>query len=594
MLADDRKVELDGLGGILVYRDFSVPDLYYYCSTRPAIARTGGEYQLTLVRYDRPVLGQAGMLSFVVNLDPDPDDVIAMQTQLLAKAPGAQFRAMPWTEGTVTAAIIGGTPVFATPSLLGSNSAVICTGLTTDQYLLLKHRDVGSEPPISVVYSLSFEAFRSQYEFGIEFNESRFKEWVQKKCTANFLFISVEKVETFEELRQSGVIRVTSVNQTGETPPEGLRRAFLQSLQSILIPLPQFAPPPEGGGNTWLIGFDCSTVRDMQNIGRRLDTNMQVAGAVTRKVFLQGAPNRFEEAMSSRGAIELPTSTRFTQNLTLRCQSAFDGQPLKATLVNIEPRTLPLSNHVFDSAHPGEWEVELVHEPGTDSGYSYQCDLRFGEVIGNTASSGSGLIRIRREAAFIDVVVEEYCTYRRYRISSAKDFPWKLLKSVTLTLQGAGSLSFEPPLLQLRPSTTTGTMTAFAAQRVSLDDMFYTAACQPLNGAMFEVQGLPSGAEIFLNPFRQRTVTFQAAPDFDWTRYSRIVVSPYTDGAPLLWAQGKLTLIQGSAPTAFKYWFAGDRKLKYKTAFIPVQNGNTTLVDSKETVEAVVSISGGA
>src|ERR1035437_6315019 len=272
MLADDRKIELEDLGGILVYGDSSLPDLYYCCSTRPSIAKRGDQVQLTLLAYQNPTARNAGMLSFVIDLVPDPKDLDAFQ----ARYPQAQMVPMPWTSGTVTASIAGGDPIFAIPSLLGANSAVVSIGLTSDQYVLLRKSKVA---PISVVYGLSFEALRDEYAFGIEFDQNNFRNWVQKKCSANFLFLSLEKVDTFEEIRQAGVIRVTSVNQTGEEPPDGFRRAVLASIQSILTPMPRFAPPPQGGDPGWGIGFECSTVRDIQNNDKRLDTDTSVGGS---------------------------------------------------------------------------------------------------------------------------------------------------------------------------------------------------------------------------------------------------------------------------------------------------------------------------
>lgn len=593
MLVEDQKVELDGIGGVLVYRDATVPALFHYCATQPAIARDadGDGFQLTLVHYDKPTADAAGMLSFVVSLEPEPDALQAMQAQLRDKVPDAQFRPMPWTSGEVTAAIAGGTPVTATPSLLGENTAVLCVPLALDQYLILKHWQGQGALPVSVVYSLSYEAFRNSYEFKVEFDQTRFREWVQHKCSAGFLFISLEKVEVFSDLTDSGVIRVTSLNQTGETPPEGFRRAFLRSLQSLLTPLPRFATPPDGGEDAWLIGFDCSTVRDIQSIGQRLDSNMQIAGAVTRKLYLQGTLDRFAEAMASQKEIELPTSMRFTQRLAVRCQSAFDTPLLDAVQVNIRPQTIPLSSHVFHGGATGEWPVELVHEPGATAGYSCQCNLHFGDAAGNR-SRALAAFPIRPGQAYLDIVPEAHFTTRSYRVGGAEDFPWPLLKSVTLTLHGPDGLTFNPPTLLLRPSITTGTITALSLQPVSLDEVFYRAVYEPVDGTRFELQGSPAGAVIFLNPFRRRTVTFQAAADFDWKRYSRISISlDRPDGMPQLWGprQSRLMLNSASTTLPFQYWFTDDRTLRYRTAFI--QNGQATPGRNGETRNSVISIS---
>lgn len=589
MLADDQKVELDNLGGILVYQDSS-DDIYYYSSTRPAVARRDGEYQFTLVRYDTPRDNHAGMLSLVIDLEPDEEQMKKLRTQLWGRTPGAEIKPMPWTSGTVAAAIIGGNPVFGTPSLLGSNSAVLCVGLTIEQYLLLKNsaKDRGASP-ISVVYSLSYEAFRPEYEFTIEFNESKFRDWLQKKCSANFLFISVEKIETFEELRQSGVIRVASVNRTGQTPPEGFRRAFLKSLQSLLVPLPRFATPPDGGGDEWLIGFSCSTVQDTQNIARRLDCNMQISGAVTRKAFIQGPLDRLGEALAARPEIELPTNTRFTQELTLRCHTTFNDGPLDAINVHIEPPTISPSSRVFNDLNDDEWPIELVHKPGTISDYSYRCELYFRD---NPAKCSSGSIGIRRDQIFLDIVPDEFYTYRRYSVMAADEFPWDLLNSVELTLAGPEPLAFEPRQLKLSKTHPSGAIEAFAPVRTDLDEIVFTARYYSTDARSFMTDGLPLGKTIFLNPFRRRVVTFRAAADFNWQRYSRINISiARSAGKPQLWrnGDGKLTLTKATAAARFTYWFTDGRELRYRTTFMG--NGIPRTHEDIETSDAAVVIS---
>src|SRR5271165_1079273 len=596
MLADDQKIELPGVEGILVYRDFSDPNVFYCSSTRPAVARDGGAYQFTIVLYDPPPLRgkPAGMLSLVVDLAPDKTMMQNVESQIRAKTPGAQFYPMPWTSGAVVAAIIGGDPVFGVPSLLGNNSAALAVGLTTDQYLLLKNSGKNPEsPPISVVYSLSYEAFREKQKFSIEFNESKFRDWIQKKCSANFLFISFENVQTFYEMRQSGVIRVVLENQTIETPPEGFQRAFLSSLQSLLDPLPRFAPPAEAGDNPWPIGFSCSAVRDIQNISRRLDCNMQISGAVARKVFIQGGLAGLREAWDARPEIMLLTGVSFTQKLTVRCHAAFDDKPLDEVNVTIEPRDAARYSRVFNKTNSAEeWPIELVHPPGTDSDYTYRCVSYFRDY---RPESTSGLVGIRREQAFLDILPSDFYAYRLYSVSVAKDkdeFPWDLLKSVKLTLKGPASLVFKPEQLVLSQASPSGQISAFASERANLDDVGFTALYQPESGVSFALDGLPSGSTIFLNPFLRRVVSFQASAGFDWQRTSKILVKvdPSKEG-PQLWAAqaGSLTLTKNASTSSFAYWYTDDRKLKYKRAFF--QNGQQMPSASFDTSEARVIVS---
>jgi hypothetical protein len=371
MLADDQKVDLETARGMLVYRDAALPTLFHFAATCPAVARgDDGTYQLTLVHYDRPIDGHAGMLSMVVNLQPDPVAMDNMKRELAARYPGDRLQFLPiaWSSGTVAAAIIGGSAVTATPSLLGQNTAALAIGLTTEQYLLLRGgAGTPAAAPVYIVYALSYEASRPLYGATIHVDESKFRDWVQKKCSANFVVISVEKTDTFEQLRQDGVLRVESENQSGEPAPAGLRDAFLRSMQSILTPLPRFAPAPEANTGDWLVGFDCATVHDVQNISRRLDTDMRVAGVVARKAVLQGALGGLAEALAQRPDIELPTSTSFTQPLMVRCHDRFGGQPLQRANVQIIPA--PPGAGFFGFTGPADAAtMQLTAAPGSGPG----------------------------------------------------------------------------------------------------------------------------------------------------------------------------------------------------------------------------------
>jgi hypothetical protein len=335
-------------------------------------------------------------------------------------------------------------------------------------------------------------------------------------------------------------------------------------------------------------------LRDAQDIGRRLDTHMQVAGAVTRKAFLQGAPRGLREALASRPEVVLPTSGTFTQQLTVRCQGVFDAQPLQAVTVSIAPEIVPLSAHVFDAAHAEEWRPELVHQPGAGSPYTYQCQLHFGGP-GSGVPCASGRIAIPRGQAYLDVVPEEFYTWRRYRVSAADDFPWGLLKSLTLAPRGPGGLTFHPTTLVLGAEAPAGDITAFApgpGSLTPLDDVAYTASFQPAEGTAFTLEGIPAGATIFLNPFRARTVTFQAAPGFDWNAYDRVEVRPERrNGTPQLWPEpaAPVTLTREAPAAGFRYWFADDRTLAYRVAFL--RNGERASAAKGQTTELRVPIS---
>lgn len=568
MLGDDLKIDVESARSVLVYQDARYPTIFYYASTRPSVVRSDAGYQLTLVHYDKPVNGNAGMLSLVVNLQPDDTELDNVRNELQERYKGdvPDLRPIPWTSGSVATALIGGDPVFSTPSLLGENSAVLSMGLTLDQYLLLRaNGNNAAASPISIVYDLSYEAFRPKFGFSVQFDETKFRDWIQKKCSANFLFISVEKVETFEELRQSGVIRVVSENLTGEAPPDGFREAFLRSLKSMLAPLPRFAPAPEAAGGNWLIGFDCDTVHDVQNLSKRLDTNMQVSGVVARKAFIQGAIAGLNEALAARPDVELTTGASFTRTLTVRCHDAFGGSPLDAANVAIRSAdATPLTREFKDAAT--EWTVTLVDPPGSSAGYAYTCDLYFR----NRAAMPTAAVSIGREQAYLDIVPSAFYTYRRYAASVADDFPWKLVKTIGLTLRGPDSLAFQPGQLTLKADAPTGSIQVFAPSRVDLDALSVSATYTPVTGAgaPFELVGLPAGTSIFLNPFSRRVVSFRAAADFDWTGITQIGIGiGASEDTPQLWETRRFLLSRDTPQIKATYWYPLDRQFSYYAVF---------------------------
>ncbi|SFG60907.1 hypothetical protein [Methylobacterium gossipiicola] len=569
MLVDDPRIELEGVDGVLVYGDSAAPDRFYYAGTRPRLARDGDGYLFTLIRYERVLDGragappQAGMLSFVVDLAPAPADLAAAETALRKRRPDARLTPIPWTSGTVIAAIIGGDPVRATPSLMGDNSAVVSLGLTTDQYLLLtRSLDDPDSVPISVVYDLQFEVLRPSFAYAIQFDLTRYRLWVRKTCTANVLFVSFESVETFEDLRQSGAITIHSTVSTDEPVPDGVRRAFLRSLQTLMTPLPAFAAPPAGGSPSWGIGYSCETIRDTQAISRTLDCDLQVSDAVTRTVHLQGALADLSDALRSRPVIQLPTGVTFVQDLTLRCHAVFDGAPLEAVQVSLEPAA-GLSGHVFNADRTEDWRIALTHAPAQVHTYACRCDVRFG----NGRPAATGRLSLARDQAFVDLQPATLYTFRRYAVTVAPDFPWSLVPSVTVALDGPPALSFTPGSLVLTGGRPSGTIEVFAPSRQDLDGVTVRARYGMADGGARTRQSLPSGATIFLNPLRKRTVVFAAAPDTDWQRWSAIRLKLVKGARFQAWAPQQLELTRREPRARFTHWFADERELTCETLF---------------------------
>lgn len=568
MLADDRKVDLLRAPEVLVYGDTALPSRFYYAATRPAVARRGDGYQLSLMRYDKPVHGRVAQLSLVVDLRPTESVLALVRAELAERFPGTSpdLQPIPWTDGTVAAALQGGPTVLGTPSLLGENSAVLSFGLTTEEYLRLRPASGSLLPSLCVVYGLSYEVMRKAWNFSVRFNGEKFREWVQHKCSFDFLFLHVETGETFEELRQFGALEVVNENHVAEEAPEGFRVAFMRSLQSALTPLPHFTDADSGSNDGWRVGFACEELRDVQRISRVLDTRMAIAGVTTRKACIQGLVADWEEALAAQPDKVLPTGLSFVQTLQVRCHENFATGPVGAATVQIQQTGQTVLSHVFTD-NASEWSVQLTRPPGTESTYQARC-------VFNTPSAWgphpTAQLPIARDQAFLDIIPAAFYSRRRYRVSVAEDFPWPLVRFVRLQMRGPAGLGFQPEQLTLQAGDTEACIEAFAPHAVDLDGVEFIAQLHKHNDLQpLQLTGLPAGPSIFLNPVSCRVVRFRVAPDFDWQEVLKVVVRarPAPDGSQL-WESTLLTLTPQTAHGRLVYWFSSTRPFDYSADFV--------------------------
>jgi hypothetical protein len=151
---------------------------------------------------------------------------------------------------------------------------------------------------------------------------------------------------------------------------------------------------------------------------------------------------------------------------------------------------------------------------------------------------------------------------------------------------------FSPGEVVLTKNVATGRMKAFAPARVSLEDVSFTADIQPEDGAGFQIEGLPSGAVILLNPLRRRVVTFRTADGFDWRKYTQAKVAVNAgSGKRQIWKTGSgvFSLFEKTSSAVFTYWFSGNAALSFRTAFL--QNGRFTPPKTMEAFGTNVIIS---
>ncbi len=575
MIADSTPVALRRARHVLVYRDTASPTRFHYASTRPSVARSGAGWQLSLVHYDQVLDGKAGVLSLVVTLRPDADEMDRLREDLLedlagtVENPSLDLVPIAWTEGQVVAAMIDGQPVRATPSLIGDNSVTLQLELSTDQYLQIRGSHRQAVTPISVVYALSYEALRPQYGFSIQFDEVQFRDWVIRRCSANLLLLDFERTDTFEDLRQSGVLRVVNESQTDAPAPDSFKLAFMRSLQSALEPLPRFVP--QGGGGDWSLGFSCSTVRETQNLARRLDTRMQVSGAVPRRAFIQGVLAGWKEALDAQPDLQLPTRSSFQQALTVRCHDAFNGEPLHALKVRLESAAADAVEHVFEGPE-WPWTVELSHPPFKASPLESGSLCRVTPYFGDGSAGPVTVMPVRREQAYLDIVPASLFSWRRYQMEASPDFPWELVTAISVRLAGQGAsagVETRPPNVVLTAAKTRADIELFSPTPVDLADVVFTAECKTLAGPVIRWSGWPAGPQVYLNPFIRRWLSFRVAEDVDWQDLTAVEITLQAGSTPShLWRDGRYSLTPDRPRCRIECWSLPQTPISYRVSYV--------------------------
>jgi hypothetical protein len=390
--------------------------------------------------------------------------------------------------------------------------------------------------------------------------------------------VSFEKVQTFEDLKEFGVIEIESENRTGEDPPEGFKKAFLASMKSILNPLPHFSKPPNADSSGWSIGFSSSEIVDVQNIDKQLDLNMIISEPMLRKVFIQGVPIGLDEALKDLNDIEIPVGENFKQDLTVRCMSNFNNQPLTAVNVKISNSI----NFVFDENNPREKTINLVHDPIKKNDYKYKYHLYFNQTYTNQTEFESEYFTIDKDIAFLDIQPENFFSNRSFNVTTTSDFPWDLINSVEVKLNVDDNASvLNPESIRIDSKMPSGLINAFAIGKQYFEDVSYSAVfTKSSDNSTFSLTAYPTGRMILLNQLQKRRITFLVLETGNWKDYESVQIVIKNDQNKIqIWkaASNKMILNKSSPMAHFDYWFAGnDRSITYKIRFISKYNGNTT------------------
>ncbi|MCG7564564.1 hypothetical protein [Pseudoalteromonas sp. McH1-42] len=567
MLVNNKQVEIQGMEDVLVYQDASIPTRYYYCSSKPQISKNGSGYQLKLLHYSQIKNESVGMLSFLIDLELN-DDALAQLKNKLGK--DAELVPFPWLSGKVNAMLLGGEALSFTPSLFGSNSTAISMNLNMEQYLLLTRKNDGKKfSPLSIVYSLTFEVLRQVYSYSVRFNAAEFRNWVQKKAKAGLIFISFEKVETYEELKSSGVIEIFSENTTQEEPPEGFKKAFLTSIKAVLDPLPQFSQ--RNSDNEWSIGFSSSEIVDIKNIEKKLDLNMTVSKPVLRQVFFQDMPLGLEEALKTVNDIEIPIGQVFTQKLTIRCIYDFDDEMIEAIEIRIFKAEDSANNSifgVFNKESLKEKVLEIVHDPRDERLYKYGYNIYFKNQPSVNNPLKTPRSELKKDVAFLDIQPQEFYSCRVFSVFTVKEFPWELISVAKVELNVPGDFNISPSVLRLTDKYRTGKITAFSKEVKSFENAMYTATCHcKRSNKLIFLKGYIAGQVILLNHLSKRSISFYVADKGVLDDYNEVIIKVF-EGEGQLMNKGTITLNAQNPKADFEYWHTlNNRDVQYQVKF---------------------------
>ena len=275
--------------GVQVFADHANPNQFWYLPGPVSLARdpTTREADFTFLKFRPAQAGGpargGGFLMFVVNLKPDPHLERRILARVAALAPGdAVLSPVQFDDGTVecigltvqggggarpsgpvslqvTEQIQGST----VPSLAGYNDAAFSLTLTQEGATLLEDALTNLTQPVGVVYNLKYTGMRPALEVKITADYKRIFDQLTGGLSGQIYWVQASLEAGFEQLRQSGAIKIEVTNFTGQADMDQKAqwaldffrdRLVSQWFEPTLIP-GQFA----GGGALNVPGLDAAT-----------------------------------------------------------------------------------------------------------------------------------------------------------------------------------------------------------------------------------------------------------------------------------------------------------------------------------------------
>ncbi len=547
MLTDQKPVDIKGVDGVIVYADATSPLIFYYASTTPQISGAGAEAAFNLMRFDPGTEESAGHLSLLVDLALPAAKLASLQTELNKRAgETVSLKPIPWTSGDFSVSAPNQTPVSGRPSLLGDNTGLVSMPLDRATFLLLSDAlETGKHSPLSIVYKLGYESFSPSYGCSVEIDAQNFRDWVSRRCAANLVFINFESTETYASLRESSVIRISSV----DFDPDGhedFQRGLLASLRSLFEPLPGFGAPtnPDGG---WGIGFSCSKISGTDFAARRASLRFDEATAKPRAIYLQGAIAGLVEAYRVRGVISVAASgdTTFRQHIAVSCYAdyALDAIARISVTIRRKGETSSVGRHDFSAAAAAPWSVDLSRDPSRGASFERRFSVFFDDARPHLSSDWED---IGPTEAFVSIFPRTLYSMTRHKVFAGADFPWSLVSRVMVDILPPENSGTAPVSMTLSKDAPAQEAELFMAPPVAEDICSFRAVIVPNAGDDIDLGERMATGAILIEPFERSDVKFDATA-IDWARIRKVGVA-MKPGAGVLPSQSVAIYLTQSKP----------------------------------------------
>lgn len=245
-----QEVLLDSMtkyGDLICYVSMDDPNRFYYLPDQPRLAYKDNKPQFTFLKYARTkATGEAGtgmaegggIVHFLVTYGASEERVRNAEKELQKRHPDAGIAGpivyrkgnfvlitsfQEGNEVTTRAVAVGKAP------LMEGQKAAVSIALTREGAELLWESFKSDTPDISIVFDMEFDGIREPYEATLEADWSQIEKNDRIKAGMKYKWFGAEVDMLFQELRQTGAIKITTKGE------HGVMDSILQSANEKLL-----------------------------------------------------------------------------------------------------------------------------------------------------------------------------------------------------------------------------------------------------------------------------------------------------------------------------------------------------------------------